>query len=92
MIKFLDLQKINLLHQEEIEERLLKTFRSCWYLLGNNVKSFEGNLGEYIGAKYASGLANGLDAIRLILRAYSEMGIIAEEYEIIVPANTYIAY
>ena len=37
MIKFLDLQKINLLHQEEIEQALLETFRSGWYLLGDKV-------------------------------------------------------
>ncbi len=59
MIKFLDLQKINLAHQEEIEERILGTFRSGWYLLGNEVKTFENNLSQYIGAKNAIGVANG---------------------------------
>ncbi len=91
MIKFLDLQKINLLHQLEIEARLLKTFRSGWYLLGDEVKQFEKNLAEYIGAKNAIGVANGLDALRLILKAYTELGIMQEGDEIIVPANTYIA-
>ena len=43
MIKFLDIQKINLQHQQEIEERLLKTFRSGWYLLGEEIKAFEEN-------------------------------------------------
>lgn len=91
MIKFLDLQKINLAYQQEIEKRLLNTFRSGWYLLGNEVKNFESNLKEYIGCKYAIGVANGLDALRLILKAYIEMGIMQEGDEIIVPANTYIA-
>lgn len=91
MIKFLDLQKINLSHQEEIEQRLLKTFRSGWYLLGNEVKSFEENLAKYVGSKYAIGVANGLDALRLILRAYIELGVMQKGDEIIVPANTYIA-
>lgn len=91
MIKFLDLQKINLAHQQEIEEKLLETFRSGWYLLGNEVKTFEKNLSSYIGAKQAIGVANGLDALRLILRAYIEMGIMQKGDEIIVPANTYIA-
>jgi len=91
MIKFLDLQKINLSHQAEIEDRLLKTFRSGWYLLGNEVKKFEENLAKYIGSKYAIGVANGLDALRLILRAYIEMGVMKAGDEIIVPANTYIA-
>lgn len=91
MIKFLDLQKINLLHQAEIEERLLKTFRSGWYLLGGEVKTFEDNLAAYTGAKHAIGVANGLDALRLILRAYMELGLMQKGDEIIVPANTYIA-
>lgn len=91
MIKFLDLQKINLLHQQEIEERLLKVFRSGWYLLGEETKQFENNLAAYIGAKHSIGVANGLDALRLILKAYIELGIIQEGDEVIVPANTYIA-
>jgi len=91
MIKFLDLQKINLLHQEEIEERLLKVFRSGWYLLGEEVKEFEKNLSEYIGAKHAIGTANGLDALRLIFKTYIELGYMQPGDEIIVPANTYIA-
>ena len=91
MIKFLDIQKINLSHQKEIEERLLNTFRSGWYLLGNEVKTFEQNLANYIGTKYAIGVANGLDALRLILRGYLELGIMQKGDEIIVPANTYIA-
>lgn len=91
MIKFLDLQKINLAYQQEIEEKLIQTFRSGWYLLGNQVKTFEDNLANYIGVKYAIGVANGLDALRLILRAYIELGIMQKGDEIIVPANTYIA-
>lgn len=91
MIKFLDLQKINLSHQNEIEDRLLKTFRSGWYLMGEELKLFEKNLSEYIGAKHAIGVANGLDALRLILRAYIELGFMQKGDEILVPSNTYIA-
>jgi len=91
MIKFLDLQKVNLLHQVEIENRLLKTFRSGWYLLGEEVKQFENNLSGYIGAQHAIGTANGLDALRLIFKAYIAMGIMHAGDEVIVPANTYIA-
>ncbi|MCC2591380.1 DegT/DnrJ/EryC1/StrS family aminotransferase [Chryseobacterium sp. MFBS3-17] len=91
MIKFLDLQKINLAHQQEIEERMVNTFRSGWYLLGNEVKNFETNLAGYIGAHHAIGVANGLDALRLILRGYIEMGVMQAGDEVIVPANTYIA-
>ncbi|WP_412850312.1 DegT/DnrJ/EryC1/StrS family aminotransferase [Chryseobacterium sp. PMSZPI] len=91
MIKFLDLQKVNLHHQVEIEEQLLEVFRSGWYLLGEKVKAFENKLSQYIGTKQAIGVANGLDALRLILRAYIEMGIMNIGDEIIVPSNTYIA-
>lgn len=91
MIKFLDLQKINLAHQQEIEEKLLQTFRSGWYLLGNEVKAFEEQLADYTGAKHAIGVANGLDALRLILRGYIEIGVMKKGDEILVPANTYIA-
>jgi Predicted pyridoxal phosphate-dependent enzyme apparently involved in regulation of cell wall biogenesis len=91
MIKFLDLQKINLTHQQEIEERLLKTFRSGWYLMGNELKTFEDHLAKYTGSRYAIGVANGLDALRLILKGYIELGLMKEGDEIIVPANTYIA-
>lgn len=91
MIKFLDLQQINLVYQQEIEKKLLEVFRSGWYLLGKEVKVFEENLAAYIGQKYAIGVANGLDALRLILRAYIELGVMTKGDEIIVPANTYIA-
>lgn len=91
MIKFLDIQKINLQHQQEIEERLLKTFRSGWYLLGEEVKAFEKQLCEYIGCNHAIAVANGLDALRLIFKAYIEIGIMKPGDEVIVPANTYIA-
>ncbi|UTX47647.1 DegT/DnrJ/EryC1/StrS aminotransferase family protein [Chryseobacterium sp. MA9] len=91
MIKFLDLQKINLKHQEEIETKLSQVFRSGWYLMGQELSSFESNLSQYIGAKHAIGVANGLDALRLILRGYIEMGIMDRGDEILVPSNTYIA-
>ena len=91
MIKFLDLQKINLVHQQEIENALLEVFRSGWYLLGERLKNFEKNLALYIGSSQAIGVANGLDALRLILKAYIELGFMKAGDEIIVPANTYIA-
>lgn len=91
MIKFLDIQKINLAYQQEIEEAMLRVFRRGWYLLGDEVKNFEANLAAYIGSPNAIGVANGLDALRLILRAYIEMGVMQSGDEIIVPANTYIA-
>jgi dTDP-4-amino-4,6-dideoxygalactose transaminase len=91
MIEFLNLQKVNLRHQQELEARLLKTFRCGWYLLGEEVKGFEKNLAAYINTRNAIGVANGLDALRLIFKAYMELGQMQEGDEIIVPANTYIA-
>ncbi|OWK74520.1 aminotransferase [Flavobacteriaceae bacterium JJC] len=91
MIKFLDLQKINLQYQEEIETKLLEVIRSGWYLMGDQVKSFEENLSQYIGVNNAIGVANGLDALRLIFKAYLELGYLKVGDEVIVPANTYIA-
>jgi dTDP-4-amino-4,6-dideoxygalactose transaminase len=91
MIKFLDLQKINLLHQSEIETALLNVYRSGWYLLGNEIKNFETNLSKFLNANHVIGVANGLDALRIILKAYIELGIMQEGDEVIVPANTYIA-
>ena len=91
MIKFLDLQKINLQYQQEIEESILRTFRSGWYLLGTEVQNFERDLGAYIGTSNVIGVANGLDALRLIFRAYIELGMMKKGDEVIVPANTYIA-
>lgn len=91
MIKFLDLQKINAQYEEELKQVAAEVIDSGWYLMGERLKSFELNLEKYIGAKHAIGVANGLDALRLILRSYIELGIMSEGDEVIVPANTYIA-
>lgn len=91
MIKFLDLQKINAQYADELKMAAAEVIDSGWYLLGERVRQFENNLANYIGIKHAIGVANGLDALRLILKAYMEMGLMREGDEIIVPANTYIA-
>lgn len=91
MIKFLDLQKINAHYAAELKQAAAEVIDSGWYLLGERVKQFETNLANYIGVKHAIGVANGLDALRLILKAYIELGVMKVGDEIIVPANTYIA-
>ncbi|MDO9256700.1 MAG: DegT/DnrJ/EryC1/StrS family aminotransferase [Bacteroidales bacterium] len=91
MIKFLDLQKINAQYADELKLAANEVIDSGWFLQGERVKSFESNLAKYLGVKHAIGVANGLDALRLILKAYIELGIMQEGDEIIVPANTYIA-
>lgn len=91
MIKFLDLQKINAQYADELKQTALEVIDSGWYLMGERVRQFESSLAKYVGVKHAIGVGNGLDALRLILKAYKEMGLMHEGDEVIVPANTYIA-
>lgn len=87
MIKFLDLEKINNRFRKEIDERIKNILDKGWYLQGEENDKFSKHFAEYCGVKYVLGVANGLDALRLIIMA-SGFG---EGDEIIVPANTYIA-
>jgi dTDP-4-amino-4,6-dideoxygalactose transaminase len=91
MIKFFDLQKVTQKYSKEIHEAVQRVVDSGWYLQGEENKSFEANYANYISTKYCVGVANGLDALRLILRSYIELGVMHEGDEVIVPANTYIA-
>ncbi len=91
MIKFLDLKAINDSYEPELSASVKRVLDSGWYLLDNEVKQFENEYSDYIGSKHCIGVANGLDALRLIFKAYIELGIMREGDEIIVPANTYIA-
>lgn len=91
MVKFLDLEKINARHAQEITKAMVGVLSSGWYLKGLETKNFEKNLAEYIGTEYCVGCANGLDALTLILLGYIEMGLMKPGDEVIVPANTYIA-
>ncbi|MDB4360782.1 DegT/DnrJ/EryC1/StrS family aminotransferase [Akkermansiaceae bacterium] len=91
MIKFLDLKKVNDAHGVEISAAIQRVLDSGWYLLGEEVSSFEREFAVYCGTKHCLGVANGLDALILILMGYRELGVMAEGDEVIVPANTYIA-
>lgn len=91
MISFLPLKDINAQYAQQLKEAASEVIDSGWYLMGEKVKQFESNLANYIGVKHAIGVANGLDALRLILRAWIELGVMQEGDEVIVPANTYIA-
>lgn len=91
MIKFLDLQKINAQYEVELKKVAAEVIDSGWYLLGERVNQFEQDLVSYQEGGNAVAVANGLDALRLILKAYIEMGYFQEGDEVIVPANTYIA-
>ena len=91
MIKYLDLLKVNALYDAEIRKAVNDVLDSGWYLKGEATRRFEQHYAEYIGTRHCIGVANGLDALTLILRAYIEMGMMQEGDEVIVPANTYIA-
>lgn len=87
MIKFLDLHKINQRFKSEIDLAIREVLESGWYLLGKQNEAFEKSFAEFCGVKFSVGCANGLDALRLAIRAFDFPG----DSEIIVPANTYIA-
>jgi dTDP-4-amino-4,6-dideoxygalactose transaminase len=91
MIKFLDLKKITGSFEPELSEAVTRVVRSGRFLLGEEVGAFENEYAKFIGTEHCVGVANGLDALRLIFRAYIETGFLKEGDEVIVPANTYIA-
>lgn len=91
MIRFLDLKRVNDAHAEEIRHAVQRVVDSGWYLLGEEGEAFGQEFAAYCQSKYCLGVANGLDALVLILMAYKELGVMAEGDEVIVPANTYIA-
>jgi dTDP-4-amino-4,6-dideoxygalactose transaminase len=91
MIPFLDLKQINAQYRDELIEACTKVIDSGWYIVGNECNEFEKEFAKYCGTKYAIGVANGLDALTLILRAYKVLGSMKDLDEVIVPSNTYIA-
>lgn len=91
MVKLLDLQTITRQHGDEYKTAVNRVIESGWFLQGSENKQFEANYAQYIGSKECIAVANGLDALYLIIRAYKEMGFMQNGDEIIVPANTYIA-
>lgn len=93
MIKFLDLQAVNALHGEALRAAAARVIDSGWYVQGEENRAFEGKLARLVGVAEENvvAVANGLDALRMILRAYIETGVMAEGDEVIVPANTFIA-
>lgn len=91
MIKLLDLKTITAMHGDEYKEIVNRVIDSGWFLQGNENKQFETDYAKYIGTTHCIAVANGLDALYLLMRGYKELGIMNDGDEIIVPANTYIA-
>ncbi|WP_076922946.1 DegT/DnrJ/EryC1/StrS aminotransferase family protein [Pseudoalteromonas sp. SK20] len=91
MIPFLNLQEINAQYQEELKAVCSRVIDSGWYLNGNELNTFEKEFSAYCATDYCIGVANGLDALTLTLRAWKELGKLKDGDEVIVQANTYIA-
>lgn len=91
MINFLDLKSANAKLRDELVSACAKVIDSGWYVSGNELLQFEDDFSRYCGAGHAIGVANGLDALVLVLRAWKELGKLKKGDEVIVPSNTYIA-
>lgn len=91
MIPFLDLKTINAQYQKDLIAAATRVINSGWYIQGEEVRAFEAEFAGYCGTEHCIGVANGLDALTLTLRAWKELGKLSEGDEVIVPANTYIA-
>lgn len=87
MIEYENLQKANAVFFEEYLKSFQNNLNDGWFILGKNVENFENEFAAYIGNKYCIGVASGLDALILSLKAFN----FAEGSEVIVPSNTYIA-
>ena len=87
MIEFLNLKRVNAPHDSAIREAIGRVIDSGWYILGQETEAFESEFAQYCGVAHCIGVANGLEALHLILRAYG----IGTGDEVIVPSNTFIA-
>lgn len=88
---FLDLRHANEPYMDELMAAAERVIKSGRYIGGTEIDAMEDDLAQLTSTKYAIGVSNGLDALKLIVRAYVEMGVFERGDEIIVPANTYIA-
>jgi dTDP-4-amino-4,6-dideoxygalactose transaminase len=91
MVHFLDLKKINSRYREEMIAACTAVIDSGWYIQGEHVTRFESQFSAYCGTDHCVGVASGLDALVLALRAWKDLGMLKSGDEVIVPANTYIA-
>lgn len=88
---FLDLAQTNAPYIDELKEAACEVIERGRYLHGSQTEELEKEIAALCQTRYCVGVSNGLDALRLILRAYMELGLMAPGDEVIVPANTYVA-
>jgi dTDP-4-amino-4,6-dideoxygalactose transaminase len=91
MIKYLELNKVNARYRSEIEEKLKTILDKGWYLLGDELDQFEKAFAAYCETKYTIGVASGLDALKLILNGYKQLGKLKDGDSVLVPSFTFIA-
>ncbi len=91
MIKFLDLHVINESYKSDFQYKLENVLQKGWFVLGDEVKTFETHFANYCETKFCIGVGNGLDALMLIFKGYIQLGKLQKGDEVLVPANTYIA-
>jgi dTDP-4-amino-4,6-dideoxygalactose transaminase len=91
IVEFLDLKRLNEPFFDEFTKKSQEIIKKGWYILGEEVESFEKSFASYHDSSFCVGVASGLDALTLILKAYKELGVLSSHDEIILPANSYIA-
>lgn len=91
MVNFLDLKSLNSKYRDGIITAITRVVDSGWYIMGKELSEFENEFANYNNVKHCIGVANGLDALVLVLRAWKEMGLLKTGDEVLVPSNTYIA-
>ena len=90
-IPYLDLRREQMPYLKDMEAVLARVVNAGWYILGNEKEIFEKEFAVYCGVNHCIGVGNGLDAIRLILLSYIEMGVFEKGDEVILPSNSFIA-
>lgn len=90
-VKFLDLKAVNKPYMAEMTDAARLVIERGWYILGKEEEAFEIEFAQYCGTSHCIGVANGLDALRMIFEACKILDLMQPGDEIIVPANTFIA-
>ena len=91
MIRFLDLQRLDASFQPALSDAIARVVDSGWYLRGTETIRFEAEFAEFCQQKHCIGVANGLDALTLVLQAQKMLAGWEDDCEVIVPAMTFVA-